>query len=168
MGSLWSPPRVGELIKALTLSPRFRVRINGRDFDVQVGEMSGSAIEVTVDGELYDVELGKDFEVESIAPMRGRGRADEPVQISPDASGSRAESSRDGALGNAITALMPGRVMSVEVAPGDRITAGRPLLVVESMKMEQTVSSPREGVVASVLVSPGDAVAYGQSLIELE
>ncbi len=62
---------------------------------------------------------------------------------------------------------MPGKVLSVLVQPGDRVVRGQPLLVLEAMKMEQTLRAPDEGVVAEVLVSEGEQVDPGQVLARL-
>ena len=64
--------------------------------------------------------------------------------------------------------MLPGRIISIDVQPGDRVTTGQPVAVIESMKMEQAIASPREGTVSAVAVSPGATVAYGQTLIEFE
>jgi biotin carboxyl carrier protein len=67
-----------------------------------------------------------------------------------------------------VRALMPGRILRVNVEQGAQVQRGQPLLVMESMKMEQTIAAPREGRVKSVMVDPGDSVTRGQTLIELE
>ena len=67
-----------------------------------------------------------------------------------------------------MTAMMPGRVVSVEVKPGDEVKRGQTVCVIESMKMEQAIASPRDGRVGSVPVSAGDSVQRGQTLVELE
>ena len=64
--------------------------------------------------------------------------------------------------------MMPGRVLRVNVTTGETVTKGHPLIVLESMKMEQTIAAPRDGTVRSVYVKGGDSVQRGQSLIELE
>jgi biotin carboxyl carrier protein len=63
---------------------------------------------------------------------------------------------------------MPGRVMSILVRPGDRVSAGDEVCVVEAMKMEQSIRSPRDGVVKTVHVQPLDSVNANDPLIELE
>jgi 3-methylcrotonyl-CoA carboxylase alpha subunit len=67
-----------------------------------------------------------------------------------------------------LQAPMPGTVLRVDVAPGDDVTAGQTLLLLEAMKMELAVSAPRDGTVAAVLAQPGELVRAGQALVELE
>jgi biotin carboxyl carrier protein len=69
--------------------------------------------------------------------------------------------------GNVVPAAMPGRVLRVIVAPGDAVTAGQPLLVLEAMKMENEVKAPRDGTVDSVAVTAGQAVSAGDVLVKL-
>ncbi len=63
---------------------------------------------------------------------------------------------------------MPGRVLKVNVAAGANVSRGQALVVLESMKMEQTIAAPKEGKVKGVYVSAGDTVTRGQTLVELE
>jgi urea carboxylase len=58
-------------------------------------------------------------------------------------------------------------VWRVDVRPGDRVTAGQPLLALEAMKLETVVTAPRDGTVADILVSPGSQVAPGSPLVVL-
>ena len=62
---------------------------------------------------------------------------------------------------------MPGVVIAVHVAEGDTVAAGQDLLVIESMKTEQVVKSPRDGTVQRVPVQPGDRVDRGMRLVAL-
>ncbi|APZ54910.1 acetyl-CoA carboxylase biotin carboxylase subunit [Salipiger abyssi] len=73
-----------------------------------------------------------------------------------------------GAGGNLIEAPMPGRVVSVLATPGQAVTAGDRLAVLEAMKMEHTLTAARDGVVAEVLVADGAQVEAGAALIRLE
>jgi acetyl/propionyl-CoA carboxylase alpha subunit len=67
-----------------------------------------------------------------------------------------------------LTAPMPGTVIKVLVAAGDRVEPRQTLLVLEAMKMETPVVSPYEAVVKAVHVAEGDRVAGNQPLVELE
>jgi biotin carboxyl carrier protein len=63
---------------------------------------------------------------------------------------------------------MPGLVRRVLVEPGTVVVAGQPLLVLEAMKMEQTVAAPAAGVVAELRAKAGEQVSTGQILAVLE
>ena len=74
----------------------------------------------------------------------------------------------DGAAeGGRLTAPMPGKVVSFLAQPGDAVKCGQPLAVMEAMKMEHTISAPRDGVVAELLYAVGDPVAEGGELLRL-
>lgn len=72
----------------------------------------------------------------------------------------------DGAV--RITAPIPGRVARVLVAPGEQVTRGDGIVVVEAMKMENELRSPRDGVVGDVLVEEGQGVEGGALLATIE
>ena len=83
------------------------------------------------------------------AEPRRRGRA------------SAAEGSAD------ILAPMPGAILEVLVAEGDRVERNQTVVLMESMKMELVISAPRDGVVRRVSVQPGEQVERGMRLLEL-
>jgi 3-methylcrotonyl-CoA carboxylase alpha subunit len=75
----------------------------------------------------------------------------------------------DGAVeGGGLTAPMPGKLVSFLAQVGDTITKGQPLAVMEAMKMEHTISAPRDGVVAELLFAVGDQVGDGAELLRLQ
>jgi acetyl-CoA/propionyl-CoA carboxylase, biotin carboxylase, biotin carboxyl carrier protein len=103
-------------------------------------------------------------------PWRGGWRLNAPAaapQPPPDVD----DASHDrGAGGGAstVTAPMPGTVIRVGVAPGDRVEARSALLVLEAMKMETPLHAPYDATVTAVHVAEGDRVAGGALLVELE
>lgn len=70
--------------------------------------------------------------------------------------------------GGKLTAPMPGKVIAVMVEAGSTVTRGTPLLVMEAMKMEHTISAPVDGVVSEVLYGVGEQVAEGSQLLAFE
>jgi len=66
-----------------------------------------------------------------------------------------------------LTAPMPGKVIAVHVAVGNKVKRGQALLVMEAMKMEHTIAAPGEGTVKELLYGVGDQVAEGAALITL-
>jgi 3-methylcrotonyl-CoA carboxylase alpha subunit len=67
-----------------------------------------------------------------------------------------------------VRAPMPGRVLSLAVSPGDAVTKGAPLAVLEAMKMEMTFFAPGDGTVTEIAVKPGALVAEGAVLLRLD
>jgi acetyl/propionyl-CoA carboxylase alpha subunit len=67
-----------------------------------------------------------------------------------------------------LKAPMPGLVLRVQVSPGQSVSAGAGLVVLEAMKMENELKSAAPGVVKAVRVQPGEAVEKGQVLLEFE
>lgn len=72
-----------------------------------------------------------------------------------------------GAAGSQVVSPMPGTIRRVEVAAGDRVTERQPVIVMESMKMEMTLTAPRAGTVAEVRCKAGDLVELGAALVTL-
>jgi propionyl-CoA carboxylase alpha chain len=69
---------------------------------------------------------------------------------------------------NILECPMPGLVVDVKVAEGERVFRGQELVIIESMKMESAVPSPTDGVIESVMVKPGDAVESGMVLLSFK
>jgi biotin carboxyl carrier protein len=85
----------------------------------------------------------------------------------PPAPPARGAPPRSGQAAGMLTAPMPGKVLKVEVAQGARVTRGQSLLVLEAMKMKNSIRAPQDCTVLEVLVQPGQSVAYGDALLRL-
>ena len=73
-----------------------------------------------------------------------------------------------GVVHGGFVASMPGIVLEVRVAPGDRVIGGQTLVVLEAMKMEHHMKAPADGVVAEVHVAAGQQVENGAVLLVFE
>jgi biotin carboxyl carrier protein len=104
-------------------------------------------VEVIVAGWRFEVEVAD----ARLADLRDR------------ATGDRTSASHHGPT--TVRAIIPGRVVSLAVTPGDTVTAGQRLLAVEAMKMENELRTPRDGVVERVEVSVGQTVELGDALV---
>jgi biotin carboxyl carrier protein len=80
----------------------------------------------------------------------------------------RATGAAAAAASNDLAAPMPGTILKINVSPGDRFEAHAPLIVMESMKMEMTLSAPFAGTVKEVLCEPGKLVEMNALLARLE
>ncbi len=72
-----------------------------------------------------------------------------------------------GEHGGGLTAPMPGKIISISVKAGDAVEKGQPLLVMEAMKMEHTISAPADGKVTEVFYAVGDQVTEGAELVAI-
>ena len=70
--------------------------------------------------------------------------------------------------GGRLTAPMPGKIISILVQAGAAVSKGDPLLVMEAMKMEHTITAPADGTIALIHYAVGDQVAEGESLVAIE
>ena len=104
---------------------------------------------VRVNGKEFTVEVAEDGE---LADVSATPAAPKPAPRSS---------------GEAVKAVLAGNIFKVHVAPGDHVEEGQPLLVVEAMKMETTVSAPKAGTISDVFVREGDVVAVGDPLVAI-
>ena len=140
-----------------------RIKVGDNWYNVQVGELTHSPVEVTVEGETFLVEVEGLPDQPPTRPRRGRTQSQGIVVPPPPTRGSSG-STPD----NIIASPLSGRVISILVRPGDRVSAGQEVCVVEAMKMEQSIRATRDGVIKEVLVQPMDSVRTNDPLIELE
>jgi len=75
---------------------------------------------------------------------------------------------QDAVAGGSLAAPMPGKVIQVMVEAGARVKKGEPLLILEAMKMEHTITAPKDGVVKLINFAAGEQVLEGAELIALE
>lgn len=116
--------------------------------------------------------------------LRARGRVqDVRLAVGPDATfvhmngrtyaigrvdpAERLAGSDGAAADDRIVAPMPGVVVSVNARPGDHVKEGQSLLVIESMKLETSLTAPRDGVVAEIPFAAGDSFGLKATLAQL-
>ena len=142
----------------------FRIKVGQQWYTVQVGDLSTSPVEVTVEGETFHVEVEVVREAQP-PPRTSRPRPRNSERLTPPASNTSSTANSSDGL---IRSPMPGRVISIMVRPGDRVSAGDEVCVVEAMKMEQSIRAARSGVVKTIHVQPMDSVSANDPLMELE
>lgn len=156
---------------------RYTISINETAYTIDVEEVSSDRFSVHLeDGRLVDATLveHRDLSQARISPSVELGEprpgpdvaAVRSVRPSETAAASRPASRR--AVRGALTAPMPGMVLSIEVAPGETVSRGQTVLVLEAMKMKNTLHAEADGVVARIAVAVGDQVRHGDVLVEFE
>lgn len=140
-----------------------RIKVGDNWYDVEVGELTHSPVQVTVEGETFLVEVEGLPSTPQARPRRGRTQTP-GIMVPPPPTRGSAGTGPD----NIIVSPLSGRVISILVRPGDTVSAGQEVCVVEAMKMEQSIRTTRDGVVKEVLVQPMDTVRTNDPLIELQ
>ncbi len=162
---------------------KYNFNINSHPYQVEVDRLEGDMAKVTVNGQLYEVKIegGAPAQVKrSVKPAESIGiqtskavQANEetqPVSVGMTHSGSMAALSGaavpQGRTG--IPAPLPGTITEVLVSPGQSVRKGERLLVLESMKIGNDITSPRDGTVTDIPANKGDAVQEDQILVIIE
>ncbi len=134
----------------------FRVVVNGSEYRVGIEELA-------------DEESKLPAATARLSPAGGSGPAS-PATASAPAGRGGARTATGGVtreVAGAVRAPLPGTILQVAVRPGDTVSLGQTLLVLEAMKMENEIKAPAEGLVAEVPVSQGDSVNAGDLLVLL-
>ena len=172
----------------------FDIEIDGAVRSVAVESDGPSRYQVVIDGVAHQVHAERvgEFGLSLGIPHSGGGASNpgRELQIAPGAAkgewlvtlggrtvpvvvngrgrrrGAPAEAGRAGL--QPVVAPMPGRVVRVLVNPGDHVAARQGVVVVEAMKMENELRSPKGGTVREVSVTPGTSVEAGRVLVVIE
>lgn len=175
---------------------RYTVSIDDRSFVIDVVETAANRFDVSVDGQAFEATLLGDHDLpgsvispeipSSEARAGGPSASMPPPGVAPSGTPSAATrpatAPAPGAMptrrpapgpgrapgrAEALAAPMPGVVLKVFVVPGATVRRGDPILVLEAMKMRNTIRSPRNAVVAEVAVAAGQPVGPGDLLVRL-
>lgn len=168
----------------------FEIDINGRTRRVAVERTTAGRYRVAVDGVTHDVNAervgpyglsllvnGGGAESRAISVAPGTVRGEFLVGLDGRTVAAKVNARRTGQSGGdaggahgevTIVAPMPGRVVRVLVSVGDEVAARQGVVVVEAMKMENELRSPKAGRVKDVSVAPGAPVGAGRPLVVIE
>jgi len=148
-----------------------RVRGLARAAEVAVGDGMPAAARASWEG--GDLVVTWDGRVRRYACVRTRpepgraviwlGRDGQSWAIAEEEPLAAARDDR-GAGDGVVRSPMPGTVLAVQAAVGEKVSAGQPLLIVEAMKMEHTLSAPLDGVLSELIVQPGQQVGLDERL----
>lgn len=161
------------------ISSSFTVRVNEQvDFTLdskKAGQFDCEALEgrkyhILRDSSSYEAELiGENFGERSYSIQIGSNVYQVKIETDLDqmirSMGYKLSSE---SAGNDVKAPMPGIILEMKAQPGDKVKKGDTLLILEAMKMENAILSPKDGMIKSVWSDKGDTVDKNKLLIELE
>lgn len=144
---------------------KWRCKLDGRPVPLDVAETQEGVLSILVNGQSY--ELKQEAAASGSFIVVGYQRFPATVR-DPRSLRSRlaSDSNRQGV--KKITAPMPGKVVRIVAPVGAEVEAGQSILVIEAMKMQNELKSPKKGIVRKLNVNEGAAVEAGQALAEVE
>lgn len=155
----------------------YRYRINGHTYNIEIGAENGGTIEVSVNGKVYTVERQEisttaDMAPKSIPVQKTAALLKDTARpaSTPNAQATPVQATAPSALDAntaAVTAPLPGTIISIKVKPGDKVTANQTVAVLEAMKMENEIEAGYAGTVSEVKVAERDTVLEGAVLITI-
>ena len=139
----------------------YKFKINGKDYNVTIGEQEGKMLSVNVNGAPDQVELEN-------APAAAPMAAPAPVQEAPKAAApAAAPAAKPAGAGEKVNSPLPGVIIEVSVKEGQSVKAGQKVAVLEAMKMENEISAPKDGVITAIHVNKGDSILEGAPIVSL-
>jgi oxaloacetate decarboxylase alpha subunit len=131
------------------------------DLVVASSKQDPEVYSVSVDGQLFEVQVGPKGSIDGITPVKSNGTK---VEASVSATTSAPAVSSEG---EDIPAPLAGNIFKILVDTGEHVEAGDVLIIMEAMKMETEIRAPKSGTVQAINIKEGDAVSVGQSLFAI-
>jgi biotin carboxyl carrier protein len=144
-----------------------RLKFAGGQFDIDVRQVGRSSFSILVGERSFDFDVVNENDEIVVA---SRGAATRVTLVDTARRSRRSPSSARAHLAGRVEmkAMMPGRVVNVLVKPGDEVAVQQGVIVVEAMKMENELKSPKAGKVLEVKVAAGQTVEKGELLVIIE
>ena len=123
----------------------FKYTINGNVYKVHINSIVDDIADVEVNGTPYHVKMEKPAKKQMVA-----------LKVSRPATPS---------VAGAVKSPLPGVILSIDCKVGDTVKRGQKILVLEAMKMENTINADRDGKIVEIKVNKGDSVLEGADLV---
>ncbi|WP_291576193.1 biotin/lipoyl-containing protein [Clostridium sp. UBA4548] len=131
---------------------KYVIKLNGKVYEVEMEEVTG--------------ETSAAYEKISTASQNSIQQNSVQQSNAPENNAAQSSGSQN-AEGEILDAPMPGNIINVAVKVGDTVKKGQLIIVLEAMKMENEIVSPKDGIITSVAVSKGQSVNAGDALVKI-
>jgi len=143
---------------------KLRVQVDDRDYEIEVHNSEGTSYLLFENQQVYECRVEPTHKSQERFEVDLKGSNHSVLVIDPRRLRTDENSDRHHHGQTEIVAQMPGKVVRVLVEAGASVEKGTGVVVVEAMKMQNEMRSPRTGVVVAVNVTPGDTVNAGEVL----
>ena len=150
----------------------YKFKIGNNPYTVEIASMEGGVAKVNVNGVDYEVEIEDAPAGASgagvAASAAGAATASAAVSSAPAAAApAAAPASAPAGPAKKVCSPLPGVILSVNVAVGDKVKAGDKVAVLEAMKMENDIEAEFDGTITAIHVQKGDSVLEGAAIVSL-
>ena len=142
----------------------YKYKINGNLYNVVIGDIEDNIAHVEVNGTHYTVEMEKKPKAEVAKPVV---RPVAKPAAAPVAAAPAAKPAAGGAK-SGVKSPLPGVILDIKVNVGDEVKKGQTIIILEAMKMENSINADRDGKITSIKVSKGESVLEGTDLVIIE
>ena len=142
----------------------YKFKIGSNPYTVEIASIEGGVAKVNVNGIDYEVEIE---DAPASAPAAASaGTASVTSSPAPTSTSSPAPTG-DPTPAKKVCSPLPGVILSVNVAVGDKVKAGDKVAVLEAMKMENDIEAESDGTITAIHVQKGDSVLEGAAIVSL-
>ncbi len=142
----------------------YKYKINGNLYNVVIGDIEDNIAHVEVNGTHYTVEMEKKPKAAPAPKPVAR-----PV-AKPAAAPAAAPAAKPAAASakSGVKSPLPGVILDIKVNVGDEVKKGQTIIILEAMKMENSINADKDGKVIAINVSKGESVLEGTDLVIIE
>jgi biotin carboxyl carrier protein len=145
---------------------KYKITVDSKVYEVEIENINVRPVIAFVDGDRFEVMPETSNQPEAGKEAGKAKNKAEKKSFNPNQPSVVASAPNQALSGNTQTAPLPGTVIEVFVKVGDKVEAGQVILIIEAMKMKNSIRSVYSGTIGEVLVSAGQSVAHKQALIK--
>ncbi|MBQ8442117.1 MAG: biotin/lipoyl-binding protein [Bacteroides sp.] len=139
----------------------YKYKINGNLYNVVIGDIEDNIAHVEVNGTHYNVEMEKKPKAAPTPKPIAR-------PVAKPAASPAAPTAKPAAAKSGVKSPLPGVILDIKVKEGDMVKKGQTIIILEAMKMENSINADKDGKVTAINVSKGESVLEGTDLVIIE
>lgn len=157
---------------------KYQYTVKGVDYEVEIQDIEGNIANVTVNGIPFEVEMKQPVKAgKQKVKLSGEQKESAPTAAptatptattTPAATTTAAAQPAAAASGKPVVAPLPGTINEIKVKVGEKVNAGDTVVILEAMKMQNSIEAETSGTITSINVNKGDAVMEGDTLVTIK
>ncbi|MBN1639229.1 MAG: biotin/lipoyl-binding protein [Ignavibacteriales bacterium] len=141
---------------------KYKFKIRGNPYEVDILKVEDNVAEIEVNGTHYQVEIQSEVKTTKTPVLK---RSDVVTTSEADKAKTSKPNEKKGV--GFVKAPLPGVILEIKIKVGDEVKFGDVLMIMEAMKMENSIRSDRPGKIKDIKVNIGDSVLEGSVLVEI-